>query len=108
MRQSKEEEQHLDSTLRARAADLLDSWSKVAEFQERNSARLRYQPYEGGAGPALLRTPLDPLGSDLQPVQDARKFKAPRSLRDVEPSVNLWLKRLDGSVIELAPEGDEE
>ena len=82
-------------------ADLLDSWCKVAEFQQNNSARLRYQPYEGGAGPALLRTPLDPLGSDLQPTKDARKFKAPRSLRDVEPSVNLWLKRLDNTIIEL-------
>ena len=107
-RQSKEDEQRLDATLRARASDLLDSWSKVAQVQVQNSARLRYQPYEGGAGPSLLRTPLDPLGSDLQPAQDARKFKAPRSLRDVEPSVNLWLKRLDGEAIELAPEGDDE
>jgi hypothetical protein len=67
---------------------------------------LRYQPFEGAAGPALLRTPLDPLGSDLQPARDARKFKAGRSLRDVEPSVNLWLKRLDGMDIEVP--ADEE
>jgi hypothetical protein len=79
----------------------------VAEFQQNNSARLRYQPYEGAAGPALLRLPLDPLGSDLQPTQDARKFKASRSLRDVEPSVNLWLKRLDGMEIELPGDGEE-
>jgi hypothetical protein len=25
-----------------------------------------------------------------------QKFKARRSLRDVEPSVNLWVHRLDG------------
>ena len=106
-RQTKEEEQRLDATLRARATDLLDSWCKVAEFQQNNSARLRYQPYEGSAGPALLRTPLDPVGSDLQPAQDARKFKAPRSLRDVEPSVNLWLKRLDGMAIELPVDGED-
>jgi hypothetical protein len=106
-RQSKAEEQRLDATLRARAADLLDSWCKVAEFQQNNSARLRYQPYEGAAGPALLRTPLDPLGSDLQPSRDARKFKAPRSLRDVEPSVNLWLKRLDGMEIEVPADQED-
>ncbi len=35
--------------------------------------------------------------------QDERKFKAPRSLRDVEPSVNLSLKRLDGTEIETSP-----
>ena len=65
------------------AADLLDSWCKVAEFQINNSARLRYQPYEGAAGPALLRTPLDPHGSDLQPALDARKYDAhgPQRLR---------------------------
>jgi hypothetical protein len=105
--QSKEEEQRLDASLRARVNDLLDSWWRVAKFQIDNSARLRYQPYEGSAGPALLRTPLDPVGSDLQPAQDARKFKAPRSLRDVEPSVNLWLKRLDGMTIDLPDDGEE-
>jgi hypothetical protein len=106
-RQTKEEEQRLDATLRARVTDLLDSWYKVAEFQQNNSARLRYQLHEGSAGPALLRTALDPAGSDLQPVQDARKFKAPRSLRDVEPSVNLWLKRLDGMAIEIPADGED-
>ena len=39
--------------------------------------------------------------------QDARKFKAPRSLRDVEPSVNLWLKRLDGMAIEMPADGED-
>ena len=106
-RQTKDEEQRLDATLRARVTDLLDSWYKVAEFQQNNSARLRYQLHEGSAGPALLRTALDPAGSDLQPVQDARKFRAPRSLRDVEPSVNLWLKRLDGMAIEIPADGED-
>ena len=43
--------------------------------------------------------------SSRRSAQDARKFKAPRSLRDVEPSVNLWLKRLDGIEVELPAEG---
>jgi superfamily II DNA/RNA helicase len=104
---SPEEEQRLDANLRGRVKDLLDSWYKVAKAQQENNARLRYQEYEGTAGPALLRTPLDPLGADLQPAQDARKFKAPRSLRDVEPSVNLWLSKLDGGMVELPAEGEE-
>ncbi len=95
------------SKARLCACGLLDSWCKVAEFQQNNSARLLYQPYEGSAGPALLRLPLDPVGADLQPAQDARKFKAPRSLRDVEPAVNLWLKRLDGSNIDLPADGED-
>ena len=35
---------------------------------------------------------------------DARKFKAPRSLRDIEPPVNLWVKSLDNIEVE-APDG---
>ena len=59
----------------------------------------------GRRGPALLHTPLDPELAILN--ADERKFKAPRSLRDVEPSVNLILKRLDGTEIEpLSPDGE--
>jgi len=104
---SREDEERLDANLRGRVKDLLDSWYKVAKVQQENNARLRYQEYEGSAGPALLRSPLDPLGSDLQPAQDARKFKASRSLRDVEPSVNLWLSKLDGGMVELPADGEE-
>jgi hypothetical protein len=85
--------------------DLLDSWAKIARSKQETGARLVYQPYEQADGPPLLRVPLDPELSTLN--HDERKFKAPRSLRDVEPSVNLILKRLDGTEIEL-PSVDEE
>ena len=65
-----------------------------------------YQPFENADGPALLHTPLDPELGTLS--QDARKFRAPRSLRDVEPSVNLWLKRLDGTEVEIPADGDDD
>jgi hypothetical protein len=48
--------------------------------------------------------PLEEPDPDLG--QDGRKFKAPRSLRDVEPPVNLWLRRLDG--IEIEPAQNQE
>jgi hypothetical protein len=102
---SPEEEQRLAASLRARAQDLLDSWSKVGKAHRDASARLVYQPFENADGPALLHTPLDPELANLS--QDARKFRAPRSLRDVEPSVNLWLKRLDGTEVEIPADGDE-
>lgn len=102
---SPEEEQRLTASLRARAQDLLDSWSKVGKAHRDASARLVYQPFENADGPALLHTPLDPELATLS--QDARKFRAPRSLRDVEPSVNLWLKRLDGTEVEIPADGDE-
>ena len=100
-----DEEQRLDASVRSRAKDLLDSWVKVAKAQRDASARLVYQPFENADGPPLLHQPLDPELANLS--QDVRKFKAPRSLRDVEPSVNLWLKRLDGTEVEIPTDGDE-
>ena len=35
------------------------------------------------------------------------EFTAPRSLRDVEPSVCLWLKQLNGVDIDLSTEGED-
>ena len=52
--------------------------------------------FENADGPALLHDPLDPDLGNLS--ADARKFKAPRSLRDIEPPVNLWVKTLDSSL----------
>jgi hypothetical protein len=100
-----EEEGRFDATLRARAKDLLDSWFKVAKAQQDVNARLVYQKYENADGPELLRTPLDPELATLG--RDARKFKAPRSLRDVEPSVNLWIKRMDGVTVDVPVEGED-
>lgn len=99
---SGEEESRLDAYVRARVKDLLDSWSKIAKGKQDVGARLVYQPYEDTDGPPLLRTPLDPELARLN--ADERKFKAPRSLRDVEPPVNLLLKRLDGTEIESVGE----
>lgn len=102
---SADEEKRMVAQVRGRVNDLLDSWAKIARAKQDTGARLVYQPYENADGPALLRTPLDPELATLN--ADERKFKAPRSLRDVEPSVNLILKRLDGTEIEApAAEGE--
>jgi hypothetical protein len=69
--------------------DLLDSWSKIADTQE---TKLQYQK-EVGTVPPLLFSPLDPE-LDKQP-KIAQKFKAQRSLRDVEPTVDLWIQKTD-------------
>ena len=100
-----EEEQRAEANVRGRAEDLLDSWFKVAKRQRDTGSRLVYQSYENADGPALLHLPLDPELGALD--ADARKFKAPRSLRDVEPSVNLWVKTLDNVAIDMPPEGEE-
>jgi hypothetical protein len=57
-----------------------------------------------GGAPPLLHDPLDPSLAELP--SDERKFTAGRSMRDVEPSVNLWLRNLDGSTDPADTEGD--
>ena len=99
-----DEEARINANLQMRVKDLLDSWWKVAKKQQEFGARLVYQRYEQSEGKALLRMPLEPADPDLG--QDARRFKAPRSLRDVEPSVNLFVQRLDGTAVEMPSEGD--
>jgi hypothetical protein len=99
-----EEESRISAYLQSRSKDLLDSWTKVAKRQQDVAARLVYQRFEDAQGKALLRMPLEQPDPELG--QDGAKFKAPRSLRDVEPPVNLFVKRLDGA--ELPPPSDEE
>ncbi len=58
---------------------------------------LQYQR-EIGAAHALLYEFLNPELKRLPPRY--KKFRANRSMRDVEPSVNLWVQTLDGVEIE--------
>jgi Helicase conserved C-terminal domain len=98
---SKETQQRRDG-VRGKVEDLLDDWAKISKQQKDSGASLRYQQYDDGTGPYLLRYPLDP---DLERLESkAAQFKAHRSLRDVEPACNLRLIELNGNAIE--PEED--
>jgi hypothetical protein len=88
---SRTEADQLKARLRGRVEDLLDEWSKTADRNLQVAARLQYGHEE--AAPALLKDPLDPAFPTLPAYE--RKFRAQRSLRDVEASVPLWVKRLD-------------
>lgn len=92
-----EEAEQLRQKVRERAIDLLDDWSKIAMELQRAGTHLQYQN-EVGAAQRLLYEFLNPELKKL-PLRH-RKFRANRSLRDVEPSVNLWLKTMDGMDIE--------
>jgi hypothetical protein len=87
--------------------DLLDSWAVLAHEKKQNGVKLAYQGRERGGPPnafPLLRDPLDPELETLPP--SARKFRAQRSMRDVEPSVGLVLRRLDN--VPVADAGEAE
>lgn len=87
------EAEALRQKVRNRVKDLLDVWERIAN----GKMSLQYQR-EVGEAPPLLFDPLDPE-LDNQPLE-ARKFKVQRSLRDVEPTVNLWVVTPDGLEVE--------
>ncbi len=83
--------------VRKRVVDLLDSWSTLAHEHHNLGADLQYQREEGNA-PPLLHEFLNPELKKKSPR--FRKFRANRSMRDVEPSVNLWVRTLDDIPVE--------
>lgn len=91
-----EDEAELDELLRSvqnRVVDLLDSWRKIYDDYHAVGVVLQYQKYEMDGPRPLLREMLD---RDFD-SEHHRKFRANRSLRDVEPEVNLFLKDLSGA-----------
>ena len=98
---SSEDARQLRLTVRERAVDLLDEWSSIAKELHDSGGALQYQTEQGSAQ-RLLYEFLNPELKDLPPRH--KKFRANRSMRDVEPSVNLWLKTIDG--VELDSEED--
>jgi hypothetical protein len=88
--------------VRARVKELLDDWSRIAMDYGHVNTSLQYNQYETGGAKPLLHHFLDP---DLKTLPKRhRKFRANRSLRDVEPSVNLLLKTMDGIELESPEE----
>ena len=72
-----------------RLKDLLDAWCQLAHDTAQAGGALQYQHEVGGVARLLYGF----LDADLP--SRAYKFRANRSMRDVEPNVNLWLKTLD-------------
>ena len=73
-----------------RVGDLLDSWRRVLDDYHRDGVEMQYQRYELRQPKPLLREMLD----ERFESEHHRKFRANRSLRDVEPEVNLYLHDL--------------
>ena len=80
-----------------RIVDLLDAWQRIVATYQEATTLVQYQSYEPtGKGKPLLHNMLEKqFESD-----DARKFRASRSLRDVEPDVNLYLRDLNDQPVE--------
>jgi hypothetical protein len=96
----KDESDRLRLQVRGRCQDLLDSWAKGAEDYALHGVGLQYNPQEVGGAKPLLYNFLDPELKNLPPTNRKMKFRANRSLRDVEAAVNIWVKTLDNVDLE--------
>jgi hypothetical protein len=83
-------------SVQKRVVELLDSWRRIFDDYRASGVSLQYQKYELKQPRPLLREMLD---KDFE-SDHHRKFRVNRSLRDVEPEVNLFLKDLSGMQVE--------
>jgi hypothetical protein len=87
-----EEQARLGEKVRMRVEELLDVWNTIANDFHQTGGSLQYGTEIGGAQRLLF----EPLHHELRTLSARRRlFRANRSMRDVEPSVNLWVKTLD-------------
>jgi len=85
--------QNLHDQVLARCRSLLDDWHNIANELSQTNTRLQYQRWESTDATRLLYDMLDP---DLETLpQIRRKFRANRSMRDVETSVDIAVKNLN-------------
>ncbi len=75
-----------------RCNDLLDDWLRIAQQAQTEGSGLQYQREETSPPRRLLYDFLDPELPNLAPIQ--RRFRANRSMRDVEASVDIGVKNL--------------
>jgi hypothetical protein len=86
--------------VRERTIDLLDVWSKEAMELATVGVGLQYNAAEAGGAQPLLRDFLSADLKNLPPSNRRMKFRANRSLRDVEPTVAVQVKTIDLQPVE--------
>jgi len=85
-----EAEERIADLVRRRGQDFLDSWERVVDKARAGAADRIYSPLDNvrDEGKALMYTATD----DPPPDHDMKQFEAPTSMRDVEPTVPVWLR----------------
>lgn len=83
-------EKRLGDFVGARGRNVLDAWERLMERAKKDGTTRIYSKLDraGHEGKPLLYTANDPEPDD----HDAKPFHAPMSMRDVEPSVHVWLR----------------
>ncbi len=78
----------VDPRAGARAKDVIDSWVKVVKEFQKHKALQYGTELDRKRYTALLRSPLEVAEEPFD------RFRARRSLRDVEPKANVWVRSL--------------
>ena len=92
-RQDDAELRERQRSIQDRIGDLLDAWIAILSDFRSNGVGMQYQKYEEQLRKPLLSEMLD----EFLPNEPFKmKFRVNRSLRDVEPPVNLFLQDLTG------------
>jgi len=88
-------ETRIADLVRARGKSFLDAWEKVIDKARAGAASRTYSRNDRVRSEGLPL--LFASGEDLPVDHDARAFQVPTSMRDVEPSIHVWLrfKQLD-------------
>lgn len=75
--------------LQQRVQSLVSDWSAIVNALDVGGVPMIYSPWESAGGEPLLSTAVDPPSP-----KDPRlvRFRAPTSMRDVEPGVHLWVE----------------
>ena len=85
------ERDELVRSVRDRIIDLLDSWQYVVDSYGEVGVGVKYQKYEKYQQQNLQPLLREMLDREFE-TEHHRKFRANRSLRDVEPEVNVYVK----------------
>ncbi len=79
--------------LRERVALVFEHWEDLIQAVKTDGQYLKYSTWEKSkGGQALLSTAVDDLVGSHAPLLD--HFRAPISMRDVEPSVHIWVDQV--------------
>jgi hypothetical protein len=89
----KTEQELIVDTLRSRGKAILDAWQSIANDARAGEGKRSYSPFDKDktAGKPVLFPQLD--GEEKQKPANERLFAASTSMRDVEPTVHLWVER---------------
>jgi hypothetical protein len=90
-----EDREQLKLRVRDRASQLIDDWAKAAREHQEVGASFQYNQHEAGGAKPLLHDYLSLEVRNLPPTHWRMKFRANRSLRDVEQEVKIVVKTLE-------------